>query len=230
MGQCSSKCTSQQQHRLSPSSMATPVALGREERGISNTGLQRKQLELLQVWQFSREHKNPSNDCKSVAGLCKQLWGAPSWGTLGAHQTVAHGDDRYTVASAHQHRGHPDPDRQPACPSRASGFPGSLGLSWDMHWQNLPCREDFGPLYIYSFIKPRSCPMGQGSLPGPGWERRAAWLRRPWEQHAAGGLRLPPVRMRAGGVGWCAAVQCSDGTGRCRLPEQRSCSKSLPPR
>ena len=76
MGNGSSKCASQkqQQHRLSPS-ITTLAALGTEERQASNISLPPEQQQLFQVWPFSREHKNPSNDCKPVAGPCKQLWG-----------------------------------------------------------------------------------------------------------------------------------------------------------
>ena len=89
------------------------------------------------MWQFSRERKNPSNDCKSVAGLCKQLWEAQPWGTLGTRQrhtgTIS---TRWLLPTSTM--GIPTltrsrPDTRPACLSRAGRFPGSLGLSWDVH-------------------------------------------------------------------------------------------------
>lgn len=52
-----------------PPSITIPTALGTVGRGVSSTGLPPKQQEFFQVWQLSREHKNPSNDCKSAAGV-----------------------------------------------------------------------------------------------------------------------------------------------------------------
>lgn len=128
------------------------------------------------------------------------------------------------------------PDTQPACPSHAGGFPGSLGLSWDVHRSTFPAG---GILVLCIFTTSQNHEAAlweQRSLPGPGCE---TWATTSYSQPGCNapesgtpqrGFALPPLGMRVGGVGWWMAVRYSNCTGHCRLPEQRSCSKSLLPR
>lgn len=98
------------------------------------------------MWQFFREHTNPSNDCKSVVGVCKHLWGGQPWGTLGT--------SKWHVGSIWMQWLLPTRSGQAASmPQLCRCVPSITEAQLGCASQHLPYGEDFGSSCIDSLIK-----------------------------------------------------------------------------